>query len=880
MAEMAASELVQRLIEAAEAEGREHALTPRDYRLIRGKRLTGVTGRFVYCFEAPAKIPIKEGSSADLRVAESCAPVTLSRKSGASIELAVPIDLGPDVPEATLLIEDSGLAEALVGRLTATIGDNSEFNSTLARKLFNAQQLNTQPQLEALRPVDGLTEEQQRAAAGLSALEAGFLWGPPGTGKTATLAALAHAAFSANRRTLIVSQTNDAVDALLEALCRRISGRAKLAIPEGSVIRLGAISRAELLESFGPQVQRESVLARVQAKTTKRLEELRSDHRKIRQQIAELETTATLLRSEGVLTVKLDELKAKRDIARPGIFATLRRVFFGWGKVRQIVVDETVDLDAEIRLVESGLKKVILALGDSERARVAANLADVKAEEPEIGAAVAQLEEVIREAHRATVENARTVATTATRAILTPDLLRGFDLVIIEEASMLPLPAVYLLAGLAENQVIIAGDFRQLPPIATSTNALVKEWYARDIFEASGIVCMLERGEAPPCLFSLSAQFRCREEIAKLFSHAFYGGVLKSSYQPKLSLEFSGRLAALSGRPVVLVDTSRLAPRGHMVSRSKANLVHAALARELWGALAKQPGLAPDSAIGILAPYRPQVALLRELMNEDGGQDVAVGTVHRFQGDERPVIILDLTESAPHRLGSFLGATVRRDAGARLLNVALSRAQEQLIILADLSYLKGCLVPQQILHGIIAALEADGAVVDAAQLLAPSPADPATPRMALFSRAMFLSALIEDLRGASSSCTIVSPMVASALVKVLVNAAVTRPEPISWRVLVPPYRDGVSASRDEYEDALDLIAQVGGEILYVSEDVQPFVAIDDSIVWTGSLNPLSCLESDRGAMIRLTGPAAVSAARRLLTPQASTFLPSCEVANS
>lgn len=880
MAETAPSDLVQRLIQSSEVEGREHAPMPREYRLTRGERVSGVPGRYLYLFEAVTKIPIKEGSAPELGVGNLRSPAFLANKSGLSIELAVPTDLGAEVPEATLYLEDPGLADAVARRIRSLREGGEGFNSKIASRLFDFTEIDTTPRFEALCPSEGLTEEQQQAATGLSSIEAGFLWGPPGTGKTATLAALAHSAFVANRRTLIVSHTNDAVDALLENLCRRISGRAKLAIPEGSVIRLGPISRSSLCVSFGSQVELESVLARAQEKTAKRLEGLRVDHRRARERISQLETSATLVRSESALQAKLEQLKAKRRVSRPGLFTTLRRVFFGWGNVKEVVVDETVDLEAEIQLVQAGLKKIEVALDGANRSQITSDLADAKTEEPEICAAVLRLEEVLRDVRRGALGNARIVATTATRALLSPEQLSGFDLVVIEEASMLPLPVVYLLAGIAGSQVIVAGDFRQLPPIALSVDPLVKEWYARDIFEASGIVDAIERGQSVPCLFALGTQFRCREEISRLFNAAFYGGTLRSSYEARLALDFRGELAPLSGHPVVVVDTSNLEPRGVTVSRSKANLVHAALVREIRRGLSSQKAPLEDSSIGILAPYRPQVVLLRELINEEGGHDVAVGTVHRFQGSERPVILLDLTESAPHRLGNFLGAVSRRDAGARLLNVALSRAQELLVIVADLSHLRSSLTPSHILSGVLAEVESQGGVVDAADLLRVPNDASERPSFELHTRAMFLSALIEDLRRASGSCLMVSPVLSIALVKVVANAVATRPEGLAWRVVVPPYREGVSPSRDEYETSLDLIAQVGGEIEYSHEVVQPLVVLDQSWVWTGSLSPLSCLESDSGAMVRLSGKAAVEAARQLLVPLSSVFPPAEAVGNS
>ncbi|HEX6886103.1 MAG TPA: C-terminal helicase domain-containing protein, partial [Planctomycetota bacterium] len=80
----------------------------------------------------------------------------------------------------------------------------------------------------------------------------------------------------------------------------------------------------------------------------------------------------------------------------------------------------------------------------------------------------------------------------------------------------------------------------------------------------------------------------------------------------------------------------------------------------------------------LIAPYNAQVAALTRAFRA-AGRELAVGTVDRFQGQERPVVLYSLTSSsaldAPRGLAFLLDL--------HRLNVATSRAQCVVIVLAS-----------------------------------------------------------------------------------------------------------------------------------------------------------------------------------------------------
>ncbi|HLZ24411.1 MAG TPA: C-terminal helicase domain-containing protein, partial [Ktedonobacterales bacterium] len=92
-----------------------------------------------------------------------------------------------------------------------------------------------------------------------------------------------------------------------------------------------------------------------------------------------------------------------------------------------------------------------------------------------------------------------------------------------------------------------------------------------------------------------------------------------------------------------------------------------------------EAGVLPEQ-IGVIAPYRAQVAAIRQRLSLRDIGGIAVDTVDRFQGAERQVILFSfggrVMESPYTRGMNFL-------ADPNRLNVALTRAQRKLILVGE-----------------------------------------------------------------------------------------------------------------------------------------------------------------------------------------------------
>ncbi len=89
------------------------------------------------------------------------------------------------------------------------------------------------------------------------------------------------------------------------------------------------------------------------------------------------------------------------------------------------------------------------------------------------------------------------------------------------------------------------------------------------------------------------------------------------------------------------------------------------------------------TSVGVITPYAAQAREIRDQLAARGvGDAVDCNTIHRFQGRECDVVIIDLVDAHPMRPSALLA-----DA-PNLLNVSLSRARGKLVIVADVAYFR------------------------------------------------------------------------------------------------------------------------------------------------------------------------------------------------
>ncbi|MEV7968897.1 AAA domain-containing protein [Sphaerisporangium sp. NPDC088356] len=348
------------------------------------------------------------------------------------------------------------------------------------------------------------------------------------------------------------------------------------------------------------------------------------------------------------------------------------------------IAKRRVEVGRDIRQRRQELSSLKRRLGqltseeETRRLRVETQIAHLQALQRE-------LDRKLLAVRRQVCREATVVAATAHQVVLETLKQLTFDVVILDEASMTSAALAMLVAGAGHGHTVIAGDFRQLPPIAVAATPPAQEWLKRSPFEKAGISTAVAKGCAPANLAALTEQYRMRRPIGDVVSTAFYPESPLVTARGVASRTVRSR-APWASSELVFIDTSsmraRTARRQGMLSRY--NLMHAQLAAALVGSATSEL-----HDLALITPFAPQARLLESLLPGTRFEDWAASTVHRFQGGERDIVIYDTVDTGHgvSPLHPWFTDGSAGSEGARLLNVAASRARDNLVVIGALNSL-------------------------------------------------------------------------------------------------------------------------------------------------------------------------------------------------
>ena len=268
--------------------------------------------------------------------------------------------------------------------------------------------------------------------------------------------------------------------------------------------------------------------------------------------------------------------------------------------------------------------------------------------------------------------------------------LKRFDVAIVDEATQILEPQLLWILSVKSSdgrdsvgKFILIGDHKQLPAVVLQSkeSSEVFDEGLRNIGLYNLKDSLFERlyrshlsEDDSMALDMLCRQGRMHPGVASFPNQAFYAGKL----QP-VGLSHQQEYIPT---PVLFIpsqrDTSSLS--------GKTNLYEARIVADWAEQIWKEDPEIFDAhrTLGIITPYRSQIALIRKMLQEKGIPellDVSIDTVERYQGSERDIIIYSFCVN--HRCQLKFLPNLTEENGVQIdrkLNVALTRARKRLVV--------------------------------------------------------------------------------------------------------------------------------------------------------------------------------------------------------
>jgi hypothetical protein len=483
-----------------------------------------------------------------------------------------------------------------------------------------------------------------------------------------------------------------------------------------------------------------------------------------------------------------------------------------------------------------------------------------------IGTELQEIEDALAEVEAFVIGEARVVATTLTRAYKRESIqARRFDTVVLDEASMAPIPALWVVAGLAEANVIVVGDPKQLPPIKHSEHELAEHWLGQDIFRVSGVERAWVAGERPEHVVQLQVQYRMHPQISAIPNALVYDRSLVDGDRVDDDSALDGWFRRDWGHdaPVLLVDMAPLnawvtSVKTGRAGGSRLNFLSATVSVDIAERLLRldrpELPLGERARVLISAPYRPQARLVNLLIKDAGlEREVLPGTAHTFQGSEAPVVIFDLVLDEPHRQAGLFDPR-RNEDNLRLLNVALTRARRRLIVLGDFAWIEQHANRQASLRELVHLLReryplasaldvvTEGLQARAAEAhrLIVGGDDAPGHRRIVVTQEHFYPLLARDIAAAAERIVIYSPFLTPDRVGMLephLRAAVERGVRVC--LITKTLEERGVGQRETSREIESILARWDVTVLHKFHMHEKLVFVDDELLWSGSLNSLS-----------------------------------------
>ncbi|KAH9477519.1 Putative helicase mov-10-B.1 [Psilocybe cubensis] len=266
-------------------------------------------------------------------------------------------------------------------------------------------------------------------------------------------------------------------------------------------------------------------------------------------------------------------------------------------------------------------------------------------------------------------------------------MARGhFTHIFIDEAGQAMEPEAFVsIKTMADSNtnIVLSGDPKQLGPIVRSSIARalgLEKSYLERLMDSEPYDLKNSYGKS---VVKLVKNFRSHDAILKFPNQTFYENELQACAEASVINTYTDSQYLPSKKfPVVFHSVAGKDDR-ESSSPSFFNIDEITQVKSYVQKLKSDRAFrTADKDIGIIAPYHAQCVKLRAALRSVA-DDIKIGSVEEFQGQERKVVIISTVRSSKEFVEYDLKHTLGFVANPRRFNVAITRAQALLIIIGD-----------------------------------------------------------------------------------------------------------------------------------------------------------------------------------------------------
>ncbi|TVR76142.1 MAG: serine/threonine protein kinase [Chitinophagaceae bacterium] len=489
--------------------------------------------------------------------------------------------------------------------------------------------------------------------------------GPPGTGKTTVITEIVFQILDKNpdAKILITSQTNDAVDNVLDNLLEK----------EIPIVRLSGVRKPkQSLKKHTLERKIEGWKEEVKKKAQNEWKKLETNF------LQEIEKENVLLKS--IVNILIDKKDWKTKKAQ--IEKLLERIK-GFESINNSLQNQDTLLNALDKQTNCGI------LSFFRKLQIQIDWL----------AAISSLDENST-VNQKLIDSIRVIGAT-TNHIASKKYAKynfEFDYVIMDESGKATTAEALIPIVLAEKLVLV-GDHRQLRPMLTA-NREVEKWLRNKFKSDSDDFDSWDDYFNRPSIFEqvitrIDEDFKsqleeCRrmpEDAVLLTSKCFYEPYNERIEPIKRTKDKEHNLDIKVDSSIIFLDIGNTHKSEIDSSGSSRNKLSSSFIPKLILELDKYDKV-KDYSLGVITGYTAQLREIKKIVRKElynkqlkriKTSDIAISVVDKFQGLEKDIIIFDLVRSQQNTLG-FL-------ANANRINVALSRHKKLLIIIGNYDWL-------------------------------------------------------------------------------------------------------------------------------------------------------------------------------------------------